>query len=383
MKKGGNNQLFAITEIVIMKNIYEEKNMLNFTIGPVQSNDYVLEIGSKHTPYFRTSEFSELMLENENLMKEFVNATDDSRVAFLTGSGTAAMEAAVLNLFNKNDKILVVNGGSFGERFSELCQVHGLDYTEIALEQGKTIKTEELSAFSGKGYTGLLVNVHETSTGVYYDLNIIGEFCRKNSIFLVVDAISSFLADPLDMEKVGAGAIITASQKALACPPGVSIIILSQDAIDRINRIDPKCVYLNLKDALDNGKRGQTPYTPAVTILLQINARLNYLKKNGGVNKEIERIKALAEDFRGKISELPFRIASERLSNAMTPLQPITQSANEIFLKLKDEYSIWVCPNGGKLKDSLFRVGHIGALTFEDNEMLITALKDLKEKNFI
>ena len=94
--------------------------MINFTVGPVQSSDAVLAIGAEQVPYFRTAEFSQLMLENEQLVKKFANATDNSRVVFLTCSGSGGMEAAIMNTLTKNDKALVINGGSFGERFVEL-----------------------------------------------------------------------------------------------------------------------------------------------------------------------------------------------------------------------------------------------------------------------
>ena len=132
-------------------------------------------------------------------------------------------------------------------------------------------------------------------------------------------------------------------------------------------------------------ERGQTPWTPAVGILRQINARLREIEENGGVETEIERCASLAKYFRDKLVEhdLPFEVISESLSNALTPLHPTTQSANEIFLKLKDEYGIWVCPNEGDLKDTVFRVGHIGYLHKGDYDRLISAFLDLRKKKFI
>jgi len=118
--------------------------MLNFTVGPVMSDDVVRTIGAEQVPYFRTPEFSAVMLENERLMKKFAKAGDDARVVFITGSGTAAMEATVMNVFDKTDKVLVVNGGSFGQRFVELCQIHEIPYEEIKLEKGKALKKEQL-----------------------------------------------------------------------------------------------------------------------------------------------------------------------------------------------------------------------------------------------
>ena len=357
--------------------------MINFTVGPVQSSEKVRSIGAEQVPYFRTPEFSDLMKENEKLMKKFAKASDDSRVVFITGSGTASMEACVMNLFTSEDKVLVVNGGSFGNRFVQLCEIHDVPHEVIALEKGKTLTREELYKYDGMGFTGFLVNMHETSTGVLYDIDMISEFCKKNDIFLLVDAISAFLANPINVKEQHVGAMITGSQKALACPPGISVIVLSPEAIERIERNKVKSMYFDLQDALKNGERGQTPFTPAVAILIQINERLKEIEAQGGVESEIKRIATLAEDFRTKIKELPFEIMSESLSNAVTPLHPTTASAYDIFTTLKDEYEIWVCPNGGDLADTLFRVGHIGYLTEADNNALIHALEDMKKRGLI
>jgi len=357
--------------------------MINFTVGPVQSSDIVREIGEEQVPYFRTEEFSQVMLENEALGKKFAKAEDGARVVFITGSGTASMEATIMNTLIKDDKAIVVNGGSFGHRFVQLCQIHEVPYSEIVLESGKALTAEMLNEYDGKGYTAFVVNVHETSTGVHYDIDMISEFCKKNNLFLIVDAISSFLADDFNMEALRADVMIAGSQKALACPPGVSIIVLSKNAIERVMNNDPKCMYFDLKDALKNGERGQTPFTPAVGTLRQINARLKEINAAGGVEAETAKIADLAEDFREKIKGLPFEIVSESMSNAVTPLHPTTASAYDIFLTLKDEYNIWICPNGGELKEKVFRVGHIGALTKEDNTTLVNALKDMQIRGLI
>ena len=261
----------------------EYHEMLNFTVGPVMSSDAVRAIGGEQVPYFRTSEFSQIMFENEALVKKFAKAAPTSRVVFITGSGTAAMEATIMNTFTPDDKLLVINGGSFGERFVQLCQIHHIPYTELVSEFGFDINADMLAPYDQQGYTGFLVNVNETSTGVHYDIELISDFCKRNNLFLVVDAISSFLADPFDMEALGADVMITGSQKALACPPGISIITLSPRGVERVNNHHAGCMYFDLKDALKNGERGQTPFTPAVGILRQINTRLREIDASGGV----------------------------------------------------------------------------------------------------
>lgn len=357
--------------------------MLNFTVGPVMSSKEVLSIGANQVPYFRTEEFSKVMLENEKFMLEYSKAPEKSRAIFMTCSSSGSMEAVVMNCFDITDKVLVINGGSFGQRFVNLCEIHEIPHVALKLKHGEKLTKEKLYEYDNQGFTGLLVNVDETSTGVLYDTMMIGDFCKKNNLFYVCDCVSSFLADPFDMEKCGADVMITGSQKVLACPPGVSIIVLAPKGLDRVNSSKVKSMYFDLKDALRNQERGQTPFTPAVGILLQINERLKEIYRMGGADAEVERVAAQAEDFRDKIKNLPFELVSESPANGVTPLHPINADAYKIFLELKDHYNIWVCPNGGDMKNTIFRVGHIGALTHEDNNTLINALKDLQSKGIL
>ena len=220
--------------------------MLNFTVGPVMSSDLVRSIGQEQVPYFRTKEFSEVMLENENLIKEFAGVEENGRVVFLTCSGTGSMEASVMNLFTSKDKVLIINGGTFGARLVQLCQIHSISYTEIIPEFGYDITDDVLKQYDNKGYTGFLVNLDETSTGVLYDINRISKFCKRNNLLLVVDSISSFLCDPFNMQELGADIMITGSQKALACPPGISLIAMSERAVKCIKQNSVQSLYFNL-----------------------------------------------------------------------------------------------------------------------------------------
>ena len=355
--------------------------MLNFALGPVMSSDLILEVGSRQTPYFRTPEFSKVNLENEQLMKELLHASDDSRAIFLTGSGTSGMEATVMNVLNEDDKVLIVNGGGFGQRFVDLCNLHNIDCDDIKLEFGHCLTREKLFEYDGKDYTAFIVNICETSSGVYYDINLISEFCKKNNLLLIVDAVSSFLADDLNMVEHDVDVVITGSQKALACPPGIAIIVLSENAIKRVEKNTCKSMYFDFEDMLINGIRGQTPYTPAITIILQLNARLNQLKNDGGIEAEIQRISDLAEDFRSKITEFPFEVKSNCLSNAVTTVHSKEKIEANIVEILKNEYDIWVSTARDDLsKTMLFRVGHMGDLTPKDNDTLIEALRDIQKR---
>ncbi len=351
--------------------------MLNFTVGPVMSYEEVLAVSGQSSPYFRTSEFSQIMKENEEMMLEMLSAPEGSRAVFLTSSGTGAMESAVMNILNPADKVIVVNGGSFGQRFVELCALHKREYSEIKLTFGCAIKEEDLEPYEGKGYTAFLINMCETSSGVLYDMEIVSDFCRRNGLLLIVDAISAFLADDLEMDKLGIDAVITSSQKALALHPGISMITMSGKALERVEANEKAGMYLSLKEALKNSERGQTPFTPAVSILLQFNARAHQIKRSGGKEAEHERILKTAETFRKGIEGLPFDLFCESMSNCVTALKVRNGNAKDIVRIFKDKYNIWLCPNGGDIGDYVFRVGHIGNITEEDNARLIAVFNEV------
>ena len=357
--------------------------MINFTVGPVMCSDAVRAVGGEQVPYFRTPEFSDVMIENESLILKFAKAPEGAKAVFMTNSSTGSMEAVVMNCFNESDKVLVIDGGSFGDRFVKLCEIFEVPHTVIHLNHGQRLTKERLYEYDGQQFTGLLVNIDETSTGVLYDSEMIGEFCKKNHIFYVCDCVSSFLADPFDMAHCGADVMITGSQKVLACPPGISIIVLAPRAVERVTSRNVRSMYFDLADALNNMKRGQTPFTPAVSILRQINTRLKEIENSGGADVEIARVAAQAEDFRKKIKELPFEFISESPANGVTPVHPLNADAYKIFEVLKNEYGIWICPNGGDMAHTVFRVGHIGYLTHDDNTTLINALKDMQSRGFL
>ena len=355
--------------------------MLNFALGPVMSSDLILKVGGQQTPYFRTPEFSKITIENEKLMKSLLFADENSKVIFLTGSGTAGMESTIMNVLNEKDNVLIVNGGGFGQRFVDLCKLHKISHDEIKIDFGHCLTSNILEKYGDGEYTAFLVNICETSSGVHYDLDLISNFCKKNNLLLIVDAVSSFLADPLNMKEQKVDVVITGSQKAIACPPGISIIALSQEAINRVKSNTCKSMYFDFNDMLINAVRGQTPFTPAITILLQINIRLKQIIDAGGVDNEVKRISNLADDFRNKIKEFPFDVRCNCLSNAVTTVHSKDIIETDIVEILKNEYDIWVSTARDDLsEDMIFRVGHMGDLSVKDNDTLIAALRDIQKR---
>ena len=351
-----------------------------FTVGPCEMFESTKRIGGLQVPYFRNDGFSDTLLHCERLFKKFVNAKEDDKFIALTCSGTGAMEAVVMNCLNESDKALVVKGGSFGERFSRLCSIHGVVHEDLVLPFGETLTRTHLDRFAGLGCTALLVNIDETSTAQLYDLKMISDFCRDNNLFLVVDAISAFGADYIDFSQMGIGALIVSSQKALSLPPGLSVVVLESDVYaSRVLGHESGTMYFDFEDAVKNEKRGQTPFTPAVSVILQLEDILMKIEHDGGIESWVNRTEKLAKDFRAKIAELPISLPSYPMSNAVTLMIFEDFDATQVNQRLEEEFGLVINPCGGKNAGSMSRVAHIGNHSIEDNDLLISALRKVLE----
>jgi aspartate aminotransferase-like enzyme len=351
--------------------IYEDYYI--FTPGPVKMSDEILEVGAKQTPYFRNCEFSDVTYACEKGLIEMVNAPEGSKVIFLTASGTAGMESVVMNLLTNEDNALVVHGGGFGGRFVDICKVHEIPHHDFKVSNTNLHDIETLAP--KENFTSLIVNAHETSVGHLYDLAAMGAYAKKNNQFFIVDAISMLVTDPIDMTAQNIDVVIASSQKGLALPPGLTMVILTPKALEKVQ--DVQSLYFNFKDYLSNGERGQTPYTPAVTIMLQLEARLAQINRRGGVQQSIKRAQDIAAYFREEIKALPLKAYTPYMPNAMTTLSPTDgKSAMDIVNGLEDGYKVMVCPNGGAERETIFRVSHMGDMTRAYTDVLINALYD-------
>lgn len=352
-----------------------------FTVGPVEMFPETLRESSLQLPYFRTSNFSEVVLKSEQMMLELSKAPEHSRVIFLTASGTGAMEASVINCLDSKDFVLTIDGGSFGHRFVQICERHRITQCVLSLDFEKELTYEMLETAYQPGMTALLVNLHETSIGKLYSLDLLSKFCKNHNLLFIVDAISAFLADPINMEKAGIDILITSSQKALALSPGLSMIALSPRAIDAVKNKGTNLMYFDFKDYLKDGERGQTPYTPAVGIILTLHQRLKHITEIG-LEFVQNSIREIALDFRERIAGFPVQIPNFPHSNALTPLYFPNGDAKKVYETLCTDYGITVTPSGGVQADYLLRVGHIGNLTILDNDELLQAFHDIYAKKW-
>lgn len=345
--------------------------------GPVEIPEEVRRVGSERLPYMRTAEFSALTFEVVDGLRQVVGTVGD--VLLLTASGTAAMEAAVLALFRPGDRVLVIVGGTFGRRFAEIGRIHQVSCDTLDLEPGRDLVLGEFAdRVRGGSYAGVLVNAHETSTGALVDVEAMGRVLRGTSTLLVVDAIGTLCADPYRMDEWGVDATLFSTQKGLALPPGMAFVALGPRARERALSAPRRSLYLHLADYLKDGERGQTPYTVAVGLVLQLRERLRRLLA-AGVEAEVAATRERAMRFRRGIEGLPVEVLPERPSNALTAVRLCTRAvtAPEVVRRLAEEFGLVVAPNPEPLRERVFRVAHLGAQTDHDVESAILALREV------
>lgn len=205
---------------------------------------------------------------------------------------------------------------------------------------------------------------------------MLSDFCKRNNLYFIVDAISSFLADEYNMEKYGVDVTIISSQKGLCLSPGMSFVSFSKRMIEKINnnRITAS-KYFDFKDYLINIPRGQTPYTPPVCVMYELQDMLRLIEEEGGKDARLKYIKDKCNYFRKKAIEKGWKIPNYPLSNMLTPVEFGEDiNAYEVIQVLKDKYRIFVNPCGGDLAEKLLRVSHIGNTSLEDIDELVDKL---------
>lgn len=348
-----------------------------FTVGPTEMNDEIKFEGGKQVPYFRTNEFSNIMLNIDCLLKKYLHTAEQSKIIYLTASGTGAMEATVLNCLNAKDKILIINGGTFGERFKKICDLYSLNNTEIKLASNEELTEEHLTKYDNCGFSAMLVNLHETSTGQLYDIKMLSRFCRRNAMYLIVDAISTFLCDEYHMDDNNIDVTIISSQKGLCVAPGMAMVAINSRMLkERVINNNIKSMYFNFNNYISNIERGQTPFTPAVGICMQIYQALNMIDKMN-IEIHLKFIREKAISFRDSVSKLSLDIPEYNLSNAITPIIFRKPIAMNVFRSLKDEYGMMVNPTGGVNENYILRIAHIGNNDVEDQKKLVECIRKI------
>lgn len=339
-------------------------------VFPGNIEDDILAIGAQQLPYMRTAFFSEIVKESESMLLNLIGCPK-GRVVFLTASGTGAMDAVVANYVSTKAKAHILVGGSFGKRWSDLCQYYSLPHFATEVEFGKDVDYTVLEQDMIKEKPDVfLCQHHETSSGQRFDLKRIGAICKKHNVSLVVDVVSSFLADELDMEEFGIDICVTSSQKGLNILPGISIIVLSERLVDY--PFARNSFYFDFQDNLSNLKRGQTPYSPATSIFLQMHERLKRFTEKG-LGAIIADVRKKALFFRALCKEQGWDTLADCPSNCITGFF-LHKNGDVLFTKLMEK-GFTIMPGG---TSNYFRVSHTGMQSEADLVDLVRAIKEIE-----
>jgi aspartate aminotransferase-like enzyme len=362
-------------------NCYKSNERL-FTPGPVEIPDEIRAILGAQIIHHRTPEFKEAFLQTRTLFKKLIQDESENFV-FFASSGTGAMESSVINFFQEGDKVLVINGGKFAERWIELCKTYKLDVIDFKVEWGETYSKEALKDIIQKEpIKGVFMQISETSTGTYHDPKYIGELLKDKDAILIADAITALATYNIIPKEDGIDILVGGSQKSLMLPPGLSILWFSEKAKKMLN---PKGYYFNISKELKKQIEGQTAYTPAIPIILGLKKALEMILEEGIQNIESKTI-AISKATRKAFEKLGFKAFSKNPSISVSAIETPNTDA-EAFRKELLKLGIRTAGGQDKLKGKIFRVSHMGRIdalsTFsviQASCVILNASKDVLEE---
>lgn len=298
-----------------------------------------------------------------------------SDVLILSCSGTGGMVGSVNNFFSPGEKVLVINAGNFGERWTKICNAYGLSVEEIKLEWGYAVDPADIERSLKKdpSIKGVFVQASETSTGVYHDIESIAKIVRNyENTILVVDAISALVAHDLRMDEWGIDVLIGGSQKGLMLPPGLAFVGISEKAWRKAETSRCPKFYFNFKKEREALAKNQTNFTSPVTLIIGLNECIKILKKEG-LQNAFERHRRLARATREAVKAIGLELFSrESHSNAVTAIKaPEGFDGQAIYKDLREKYGITAAGGQGQAKGKIFRIAHLG---YADTFDIITAI---------
>ena len=346
--------------------------------GPTPVPPEVLAAGASPVIHHRGPDFRELMLRTLARLREVCRTEND--VLLFTASGSGAFESAVVNLLSPGERVLVATAGAFGDRWCALARAYGADVHELRYSWGETPQPEDLRSRLDESGAKVVVVVHsETSTGVVADVQALARVTRESGALVVVDAVSSLGAVPLETDAWGLDVVVAGSQKALMTPPGLSLATVSEAAWERSKRSTMPRFYFDwarMQAALEGGS---TPFTPAVTLVAALDAALGLLLEEG-LDTAFARHAALGRACREGAKAMGLELFSpdeERSAVVTAILTPEGVDAKELVLELRDRFGITVAGAHGELGSRMFRIGHIGYYDVLDITTSLTAVETL------
>ena len=337
------------------------------TPGPTPLFPPAIRAMSAPDMHHRTKDFIEVYKGVIQDLKYLYGSDRD--VALFSSSGSGAMEAAVSNLFSPGEKVIVCQAGKFGERWTKLTNAFGLEPVVLEEPYGTPVEPErvEQALKDNPDATGVFVQASETSTGVAHDVKAMGEAVAKTDAILVVDAITGLGTMPLDVDNWGLDVVIGGSQKSVMIPPGLAWASVSDKAWKKGENAENRYFYFNLKAHAEGGADGNSPFTPATSLMLGLGAALEYIREIGRDNL-VDNAQQLARASRDAAQALGLKLfAKKNPAGSVTAIRaPEGVDSGAIVKAYRDDFNAIIANGQGSMKGEIFRIAHLGYFDFHD-----------------
>ena len=332
-----------------------------FTPGPTPVPPEVLAAAAAPMIHHRGPDFKELLARVLERLAQVCRTDND--VLLFTASGTGGFESAIVNLLSPGERVLAVSSGEFGERWAALAAAYGCEVEALAYAWGETPSPSDLERRLAETGAETVFLVHsETSTGVVADVQALAAAAKEAGALVVVDAVSSLGAVPLETDAWGLDVVVSGSQKALMAPPGLSLVTVSSAAWERCERAALPRFYFDWRRQRRGLETLSTPFTPAVSTVAALDVALGLLLEEG-LEGAFTRHAALGRACREGAKAMGLELFSpdeERSAVVTAILTPEDADARELVLALRQRFGITLAGGHGELASRLFRIGHIG-----------------------
>lgn len=345
--------------------------------GPTPVPQSILAAMNREMINHRGPEFAGLIARLTESLKRCYRTTGD--VLILTASGTGGLEASVVNTLSPGDPVLGVEIGWFGERIADIAQAYGAAVTRLQFQPGTAVDPEAIRRHlrAHPETKAVLVTHNESSTGVTNPLREIASVVRETDALLIVDAVSSLAGIDVRTDEWGLDVVATASQKAWAAPPGLTMVSMSERAWRAYEQAKMPRYYWDLGQAKSWLAKGQTLATPAVSILFALDEALRLLEAEG-LDASIARHARVGARARAGAQALGLELfaAPDVASNTVTAIKvPAGVDGHAIVARVRDEHGIEMAGGQGPFAGKIFRIGHLGWVDESDIDECLAALR--------
>ncbi|OGF13825.1 MAG: hypothetical protein A2W00_02900 [Candidatus Eisenbacteria bacterium RBG_16_71_46] len=347
-----------------------------FTPGPVEIPTRILRALSQVPPHHRTEVFRATFKRVTEALRELHRTQGE--VFMIAASGTGAMEAAVVNLMRPGEKALAIVGGKFGERWASLLAAFGLPRETLPVEWGKGVDPAEVARLldADPAITTVFTTHSETSTGTLYDIEGFARETRSRGRRLVVDAITGLGVHPLLQDDWGVDVVVCGSQKGLMVPPGLATVSLAPWAAEAIEGERLPRFYFDLRKLRKSMPQGETPWTPAVSLILALEEALAMIHEEG-LDEVHRRHRRLTLALHAGARHAGYRVFSSNPAHSVTGLiPPEGVDASAVIKRLREVHGMVVAGGQDHLKGKILRVGHMGGYDLHDMVAVTSALEE-------